>query len=354
MSSSLRRRTAARRGRARRAKSEPWRSYRRKNTRQRLLQLIEGAVVADHELRSLRLFLLGQLATGARGDRRVAPLGGPALANLLVCDHRDRAVESRSHARLEEQRHLHDGPPAAEARQHPPQPSTPASAPHPRPQRALQPLPCLVVAEHLARHQRPIHSAVRGHLLAESFDDQRPHLRHSKQVVHHRVRRQRPRPSSPSARSASDFPAPSPPVRPTRGTTTARVARPRALPARAPRRAVPRPEPAPAPPQPPRAAPRRPRSGRRRTRPRRARDRGLADVTAGIAALTAAGSRAGRRYLAGPGPPTRLTLSDSRRRSSRSRGSSRARRRRARPPRAGSRRSAARARRCARGPRRRP
>ena len=295
--------------------------------------------------------------SGTAGDRRARrPPRGPARRPGAREPPRLRPprsrLESRSHARLEEQRHLHDGRRRLRRGSIHHSLPLPHPLPHPRPQRALQPLPCLVVAEHLLRHQRPIHSAVRGHLLAESFDDQRPHLRHSKQVVHHRVRRQRPRPSSPSARSASDFP---PPARRSgrRGEPLLRGCSPSGSSGA--------------------GASASGSSGRSlllRLLNRRAQPLGALDLGAGehvlgepeiadspmsppASALAAAGSRAGRSTWPACAASTRLTLSDSRRRSSRSRGSSRARRRRARPPRAGSRRSCASSEMCTR-PRRRP
>ena len=98
------------------------------------------AVVAHHEVRSLRLLLLGQLAAGALLDGLMPPRARSRGAQGLVGDDGDRVVEDRLHAGLEQQGHLdHSGGRGRLAGlylgaplQHP--------LTHSRPQEALQPL----------------------------------------------------------------------------------------------------------------------------------------------------------------------------------------------------------------------
>src|SRR5436305_8193302 len=114
-----------------------------KNFRQLLLQLLDRPVVNHGVRRTLRLFLLGELAGATLGQRLVPAASRPLGAQLLVGHHRDRGVERSLHPGLEQEWYLHHcrprrrraglerGPPAG----HP--------LTHPRPQQLLEPGPIL-------------------------------------------------------------------------------------------------------------------------------------------------------------------------------------------------------------------
>src|SRR3954467_7654081 len=79
-----------------------------KHFRQLGLQLLNRPVVADDEIRSLGLFVLGQLPCGPCLDQLVSARRSAPGANLLFGHDGDRPVEHRFHSRLEQQRPLHD------------------------------------------------------------------------------------------------------------------------------------------------------------------------------------------------------------------------------------------------------
>ena len=179
-----------------------------KNAGQRLLQLVERAVVAHREVRTLRLLLLRELAAGALRDRRVPARAGalgraPASSatTAIVC------VEGGLHARLEQQRHLDDrragrrsirlGPPGG----HP--------LAHARPEHALEPGARLVVAEHPLGDPRAVERRRRAPPRARAA---RPRARAARRRPAARARRasvdSSAAPSSPSARAPPTCPRP--------------------------------------------------------------------------------------------------------------------------------------------------
>src|SRR5207248_6985555 len=72
------------------------------------LQITQVAVVCDDEVRSLRLFVLCEVAGGARLDERMTARSRALGADGLVRDHGDRLVEHVLHPGLEQQRNLDD------------------------------------------------------------------------------------------------------------------------------------------------------------------------------------------------------------------------------------------------------
>ena len=78
-------------------------------TRRTSSEVLEAAVVPDHVVGAPRLLVLVQLALLAALQPGLAALGQPLLADLVVGDHGDGGVEGALHRGLEQQRHLDHG-----------------------------------------------------------------------------------------------------------------------------------------------------------------------------------------------------------------------------------------------------
>src|SRR5690242_7879169 len=140
-----------------------------KHGRQLLLQIGNIAIVADDEVRSLRLFVLGQLSGVTRVHSSMTSRGGSLTADVLVGHHRDRVVERGLHARLEQQRHLHHrGPRPRIALGDLLAPAVHPLA-HARPEHALEPLALIRILEHDRGDSVAVDAPVRRHALAEAL-----------------------------------------------------------------------------------------------------------------------------------------------------------------------------------------
>ena len=118
----------------------------------------------------LRLLLLRELTARPLGHGGVTAAARALSAHGLVGYDRDRVVERRLHPGFEQQRHLHHGggrwricliERGAPGRH---------AGSDPRPERALEPRPRLLIAEHPLGDQRAVECTVPGHIGAEALD----------------------------------------------------------------------------------------------------------------------------------------------------------------------------------------
>ena len=160
----------------------------------------------------------------ARSTPRGRARAGALARAALVGHDRDRVVEGRSMPGLEQQRDLHDGG-ARAARPGALRAPVGHALADPRPQQLLEPLALASgSAKTRARHRRAVHHAVRRDVGAEALDQRRraPRRCRSSSCTTASVDSV----AAPSRRgraSASDLPAPMPPVRPMKGDPRARA-----------------------------------------------------------------------------------------------------------------------------------
>src|SRR3954465_12512430 len=157
------------------------------------LQVVERAVVADDDVRTLRLLLLAELTRGALVDAAMPARACSLAAHRLVGYYGDRAVEDGLHPGLEQQRDLAHRCPRARVGVL--ELLAPLGDPlaHPRPEEALEPLALPGIGEDHLGHGRAIDLSPGRDLVAEALDEGLAHVTGRQQLADHVVARERRR-----------------------------------------------------------------------------------------------------------------------------------------------------------------